>query len=290
MTATVNLQRKLKELSIDDVIKKINFKVETREIFLKGEVPIENRQAIYRPDNKRVLSVVSDKYSLLENAEVFTAPLEAVTDKQSGFFVRRFEVQKFGGRTVIECLSKTDYKVPNSKGDEETYKKRVLLVNSYDKSSSLKILYGAHRLICSNGAGVWFGGKAASFRVVHVGNNKNSQLNTKANIIAALEQYEKSFHLYLDNISLLSKTKLKTEQLEKIFLDLGLKEAAGDKIEKVVEKDYSKDLSLLSIYHAVTQLYRDKEEEKETVSLRYFKKTAQIMGGLIAYGNSKKVA
>lgn len=286
MTATINLKGKLKELDIGDVIKKINFKVESRDIFLKGEVPITNKQAIYRPDNERVLSVVSDKYSLLENAEVFTAPLEAVTDKESGFFVRRFDVQKGGGRTVIECLSKKDYVVPNSKGDTETYKKRVLLVNSYDKSSSLKILYGAFRLICSNGAGVYFGNKAASFRIVHVG-EKNNQKNTKINIISALDQYDKSFHLYLDNIALLSKTKLKTEQLEKIFLDLGLKEAAGDKIEKVVEKDYSKDLSLLSIYHAVTQIYRDKEEEKETVSLRYFKKTTTLMRGLIEYGHKK---
>jgi len=243
----------MKELTANEVLKKINFPVELQDVFLADGRKIDNHKTVIRKDINKPLSIVTDRYNLLDNKRCFSVPLEVITSSKNNYLINRYSLNKEGETTVVDCLSKDDYKIPGNKKDE-VYKKRVVFVNSYNRRSSLKMLFGAWRLICENGAGV-FMESVEMFRIVHAGNREPKIV--KDMIMKSLLKYDVVFKQHLDVLSNLSNERVNEKELVSIFERMKFGKRVSKNISDILSTDYS--LTLLGIYGAVTQYLRNRE-------------------------------
>ena len=129
-------------------------------------VPVENRLAIVRQDTGKALSVVSDRYTVVEHTSVLTAVRNAfhqldVGPTPSGVFVDR-------GGARMRAL----FKFPALARAVETGREIcpcIKIINTYDGTSRVIIHIGAFRFVCTNlsvgGGGTFAGG----FMSVHAG-------------------------------------------------------------------------------------------------------------------------
>lgn len=139
------------------------FPVVETDVFINksGFVKVPGKKAIVRGDSDHVLSIVSDKYKVLPHAQVVEGFREALKGQTLQETIR---VTKGGARLYVE-LTLPEVTVKVKQGDEVALK--LIAVNSYDGSHVLQVMFGAFRLICSNGA--IFGEKFINLEQRHVG-------------------------------------------------------------------------------------------------------------------------
>lgn len=111
--------------------------------------------------NNRVISNVSSRYELVRNRDVVMP------------FVEKFGINSLN--SILNYSSGKSYaytfdtgRVIDINGNGDMVKQKIVVVNSYDKSKSFKIMYGAFRLICSNG--MFVGTCDVNYRKIHAGN------------------------------------------------------------------------------------------------------------------------
>lgn len=135
---------------------------ETVYIHPKGDyVQVPAKKAIVREDNGHVLAIVSDKYKVLPHAQVVEGFREALKGKT---LEENIQVTKGGARLYME-MTLPEVTVEVKSGDPLALK--LIAVNSYDGSHVLQVMFGAFRLVCSNGA--IFGEKFINLEQKHVG-------------------------------------------------------------------------------------------------------------------------
>lgn len=106
---------------------------------------------------------VSDKYSFVRTADILPSL------RSAGFVptsARTRKSNKEFGMHTIEMFHEEALASLQINGETP----RIVLVNSYDRTSSLRIMAGYYRLVCSNGM-VLPSGPTSEFRVRHVGLN-----------------------------------------------------------------------------------------------------------------------
>lgn len=119
-------------------------------------------------ESKRQIAPVSSRYELVQNREVLAPVIDrlgidslvAAYKGPSGFYLWKFET----GRTI---------KI--AEGD--VFKEQIVMMNSYNKTRSFRIMAGAFRMICSNG--LYAGQVDISFRKIHVGNIPAADIVTR---------------------------------------------------------------------------------------------------------------
>lgn len=132
----------------------LRFDTITTPLFDEHGRKIDGYKRIYRPDINETLAVMSDKYQLVEHHEVMAPAVEALG--QDGWLVKASHIEKLGASAFVE-LERRDRSVTVV---GEQVGERILMRNTYDGTSSLRLSFGAVVLICSNGAvvpGVGFG-------------------------------------------------------------------------------------------------------------------------------------
>lgn len=273
----------IKKLDVDEVLRKINFQVEKQDVYLEGKKSIDNRKALVRKDTNEVLEIVSDNYKLLENRKVFATPLEVMT--KNDYYINRYSINNGGRKTIVELLSNDITTIPgkNNKDKDEEYRGRILFTNSYDKRSSLTMMFGIWRIICSNGAGVPMKDAVQIFRIVHLG--ESSKEFVKDKIISNIDTYQKTLKEYLIQLKVLSNTKIEFKSFDKIAEEIKLGEYVTKRIKSIYEESYSATGNLLGVFNAITQSYRDYEEKKQEVSLHSLFWTSILFKRLIGISN-----
>jgi hypothetical protein len=269
-------------MKANEVLKAINFKVETHPIFLKGGKEIPQRKALLRADNGHLLSVVSDRYKLLENSKVFSTPLE--TADASGYNIARFSILNGGRKTAVECLSKGNFNLGKVKGKDEVYKKRIIFVNSYDKKSALKMILGSWRLTCKNGAGVWVN-RGQPYRVIHAG-DKIDNKKVRKHIMANLKYFDSAFDGYFEQLKSLSSHRITNKQVTGILEAVKMK-GNLKRIKNIYDDEYSSFASLYGLYNAVTAYHRVLEEKKNQINLKAAARTSVLLTRLINFSKAK---
>lgn len=275
----------IKKLDVDDVLKKINFPVEKQDIYLEGKKQINNRMALVRKDTNMVLEIVSDNYKLLENRKVFSTPLEVMT--KNDYYINRYSINNGGRKTIVELLSNDVFTIPGSNtrnnSKNEDYRGRILFTNSYDKRSSLTMMFAIWRIICSNGAGVPMKDAVQMFRIVHLGDSNKEFVKEK--IIDNITIYQKTLKEYLLQLKTLNDTKIDFKSFYKIAEEIKLGEYVAKRIKSIYEESYSATGNLLGVFNAITQSYRDYEEKKQEVSLHSLFWTSMLFKRLIGISN-----
>ena len=139
-----------------------DFPVEFRKIVTEEGIKIPFRQAVVRTDKDMAIGVVSKKYALLPHDNVVGAFREALEGQN---VQERVMLTHNGARLNLE-LTLPDIKIDVGGGDEIAM--RLIVKNSYDGSHKLQIVFGAFRLVCSNGMVI--GRKFLSINRRHIGN------------------------------------------------------------------------------------------------------------------------
>lgn len=123
----------------------LDWQVVSHPVFAKnGEyVAAKGYQAICRNDTGEVLSIMSDRYAIIQNADAFSF-FDAVTQSKDAFYDTAGALH--GGKRIWIMA-----KLPGSVfiGNDE-HEKMVLLVTSHDGSYSLMMQHVLTRVVCQN--------------------------------------------------------------------------------------------------------------------------------------------
>jgi len=207
---------------IENALQRAFFPVEKREAYdEKG-----NRiYAIVDPTCQKVISEVSDKYTLVENKRLVEPFIQefGLPEKVTEYHNRKSYIFQFHtGRTM-------DF------GEGDIIKEKLIIANSYDKTKSFSFFFGAFRMVCTNGLFTAMA-SAITFKKIHVGEIPVDDL-----IKGALENYKNNDfgfwkRLHKTPLSLKQETRLiekwvpfefKKEKPE----DISLTEQANNRIK-----------------------------------------------------------
>lgn len=139
-----------------------DFPVELQPIFLTDQKVIEKKKAVVRTDTNEALGIVSDDYGLVKHATVIDSFREA--GKQYGV-EEKITLARNGAQLFYQMIfPKIEMEV--SEGD--IVRMMMIAKNSYNGMNSLQVIFGAFRLVCSNG--MILGTQFISFNYKHIGN------------------------------------------------------------------------------------------------------------------------
>lgn len=137
-----------------------NFPVELQPMFLSNGQEIANRKAVVRTDTMQTLGLVSNDYGLVKHSTVIDTFRKNV--KQD--VTEKVNLTHDGAVLFYQMMfPKVESEI--RKGD--LVRMQMIVKNSYNGSNTLQIIFGAFRLVCSNG--MILGTKFLSFNFKHIG-------------------------------------------------------------------------------------------------------------------------
>lgn len=232
-----------------------NFPVEMQPIFLSDGKQIDDQRAVVRTDTMQTLGIVSPSYSVIEHKSVIDSFREA---GQKYNVKEKITLDHNGARMFYQMtLPKVQMQV--AKGD--LIQLMMIAKNSYNGWNSLQIIFGAFRLVCSNG--LILGTKFMQFNYRHIGNIGGMRdENNLQNYVDAFENYVNLFNNQKPVIDAMTKKQLHADKnlfdAEKIKLPKYLLEEAQNSFE--TEKDHS----VWGYYNALTFAVTHKMKKEAT--------------------------
>ena len=106
---------------------------------------IPHKFAVIRSDTKQPMGIVSNRYGLIHHKDVVDGFRKALsnTEHQEHIEVINNGTHLFATYRIPEVIAEV------REGDQVSF--QFVVKNSYDGNSSLQIIFGAFRLVCSNG-------------------------------------------------------------------------------------------------------------------------------------------
>lgn len=201
------------ELKIEDKQRIVN-----RVCFPVSKVKVgENQYRIVNDDTGRLLSEVSERYTLVKNGDLFIPFAEKFGyDKlcyMRGYGSGKYYIAKFftGREFNFGTHEKPDI-----------VKEQIVIQNSYNKTKSFSFMFGAFRMVCSNG--LYTGEAVINYKKIHVG-----EIPIKEMVTEVFAQYEKN---HFESWQRLAKIPLTLESQIKLLEDF---KAVNEKDEKSLE-------------------------------------------------------
>jgi len=256
-------------INIDKIMNQIDFPVELRELHHNftdqygntNTLTVPNRKAIVNVDTGAVMDIVSDQYKVVTHKEALEPVLAALYD--GGFSFTRTALYNDGQRLNIEATNKnTEYRV----GDDVFFP-RVQVLNSYDRTVSVKVIFGLFRLVCSNGMVIPAKDENGddmgySFNQKHKG-TVNTDISIWSEYIKSTDVFSK-YTNYLESLDtrvpkhvaqeILMQLMNTKDRDHKAVLDILHKAQYGEGQEGLED-----NLTKLNVLHGLTQHLRDKE-------------------------------
>lgn len=172
---------------------------------------------------------VSDRYSVVQTGELLSQ------FESNGYEVSQFQTasvrkaEKQGFQKHILRLRHPDLILPNQDGLQP----EVVLINSYDRSSSFCLMLGIFRFICSNG--LISGNSYESLRVRHVG-------DVMPKVLAAAAKIQQWTPRLNEDISRLTERKLSQGEIVQFANDMA-KEYVSNR-DDIIQLDSSRLLTV----------------------------------------------
>jgi len=110
-------------------------------------IVIPHRFAVIRTDTDQLLGIISDQYKLIPHKEVLERSREALIQEKF-IFEEKIDTTQDGSHCLIQ------YTFPNIKIEiqrRDVVSLQIIVINSYDTSTSIRFLIGAFRVKCANG-------------------------------------------------------------------------------------------------------------------------------------------
>lgn len=235
-------------------LKELDFEVELKKIAIADTNSIiEGKNAIVRKDNKAVLSIVSKDYRLIKHTEAMARPAETLIAE--GFDVRSSYVSHYGAKAILELHSKDTIKI-----NDDNYKTRILLINSYDATTSFRMEFGLFRLICFNGAGFNAPNKDVT-SIQHIGADKLFDKDIVMEFMKSRVDYVRS---YEEIVNKLANFKVDNdEEAKKIFEKLKFGKRTVNHLLAEWRRDINYKPNLYGLYNGITSLMSRKIEKPD---------------------------
>lgn len=144
----------------------LNYEVELRSLTAADEIPVPDRKAVIRCDSQKVLGVVGSSYRPVQNHQCFGFLDAVVANGQ----LRYHTAGALGKGEKVWMLAKIPGEI-RVKDSEDVTEQYLLLSNSHDGSSALRVFFTPIRVVCANTLGAAERrGRKQGISIVHKGN------------------------------------------------------------------------------------------------------------------------
>lgn len=258
--------------TVKEVVEALNFPVSLRDNTVTdndGKFIRGIGKQVFREDRNVSIANVSDTYGLLKHGACLSPILSALDGMD--FTMQKYYMDHDGRRVMVKALSKQSWNVGKlENGGDDVVRMTLMLSNSYDRTSSLRINVGFFRVICSNGLVInheSFKGLNVQAKIVHSQNQvKKFDVVALGNSVARLYQAAEK---QVEDWRKMKETTFSKKAFESIKLNV-LTPVVGernlDKVTDLVTSGTGQNgkLTLWAVYNAVTEHYSKKAEESKT--------------------------
>lgn len=144
----------------------LNYEVKLRSLTADDGIPVVDRKAVIRCDSQEVLGVVGNSYQPVQNHQCFGFLDAVVANGQ----LRYHTAGALGKGQKVWMLAKLPGEI-RVRGSEDVTEQYLLLSNSHDGSSALRVFFTPIRVVCANTLGAAERrGRKQGVSVVHKGN------------------------------------------------------------------------------------------------------------------------
>ena len=196
----------------------LDFSVRRKPVFTfnsDGErIPIPNRRALVRSDNQKPLSIVGERYKVVQPREVLEFFRSLIVSQ--GFEMETAGALADGKRVWALARTGKDFKLP---GVEDRMLAYLLLATSYDKTFATTAQFTSVRVVCQNTLGFSLAQGEGSdgkqvFRVSHSASFDADEAQGNLGLLG------ESWSQFSDQVERLANTPVSKEQAVRFFMDV----------------------------------------------------------------------
>ena len=188
-------------------------------------IPIGGYKALVNPDTEWTYGILSEKYQLIKHEDVIEMVEKAIKKSpEYGHFER--DITFLSGEAKMKASYVfPEITVPVGRGD--LINPKIDVFNSYDGGWRFNLLFGAFRLVCSNGLVI--GEKVLQYKVKHF--STFSEDHVKQLLISSMESFSDQTNIWKTWMDKL----VPQEPYEKIMERLPFGKKQREEIDKEVE-------------------------------------------------------
>jgi len=197
---------------------RLDYQVKLTDIYVKteqGEIIVDGKKATIRTANYQVLGVVGNRYNIVQNIEAFEF-FDSVVKTGEAIY---HSAGALGNGERIWILAK----LPNDiiVFDRDIVNKYLLLTNSHDGASALKMYFTPIRVVCQNTLNASLTHAKDGISIRHTASVKSKIEEARRILGLALNFYEK----FESNVKLLATRNMTSQEIDEYFdRVLGIKE------------------------------------------------------------------
>ena len=216
----------------------LDFEVESKEVYFHngyGHVAIPRKKALVRSDNKQPLSVVSDRYKVVQPKQVIEF-FESIID-ENGFKMSTAGSLRDGKRVWAMADCGEDFSI----GDDHVGA-HLLLATSYDGTFATTAQFTSIRVVCNNTLGFSLerGGEGGIVRIPHTQDFNSWDIKAELG-------FDSSWTNFRDNVTTLANHEVtKSEAIAYFLTVMGVTEEEC----KVDGKQLSNVKKLINLYES----------------------------------------